>query len=243
MGVKLERKKPKCLLTSIVYRFSKMRLPISDKLKFRIFLNLEWIFERLCTEQASAVYGSDGIISKKSTVQFLSKHIKPDDTVLDLGCGYGAISYNVSMIAKKVVGVDYNTKAIEAAQKKYQRENLRFIHEEALNYLRKSEERFSVLILSHVLEHIDNPKDFLSAYSGYFEHIFIEVPDFDRTFLNHFRQEQNIAQLYTDADHVTEFDRDEMHSLLSDLNLEALQAEYRYGVQRFWVKRKGNGIN
>lgn len=241
MGARLERMKPRCLLTSIVYRISKMRMPVSDKVKLRIFLNLEWIFERLSTEYASAVYGIDDVVWRKSAIQFLSKHIKADDTVLDLGCGYGTISYNISQMAKKVVGVDYDINKINLARRKYVKNNLLFIHEEALNYLRKSKEKYSVLVLTHVLEHINDPKEFLLTYSGYFSYIFIEVPDFDRTFLNFFRQEQNIAQLYTDADHVTEFDRDELMELLAELNLEVLEAEYRYGVQKIWIRCNSRG--
>jgi 2-polyprenyl-3-methyl-5-hydroxy-6-metoxy-1,4-benzoquinol methylase len=234
MGAKLDRTKPRSLLTAIIYRLS--RLFINNKIKFRILLDLEWIFERLSTETASAIYGADHVIWKKSSLQYLSKYIKPTDTILDLGCGYGTISYNVSQIARKVVAVDYNNVAIDAAKKKYIRENLQFFYDDALNYLKNTGDKFSVLILTHVLEHIDEPKVFLATYAKHFNNIFIEVPDFDRTFLNHFRQDQNISQIYTDADHVTEFDRDELCSLLSDLNLEIVDAEYRYGVQKYWIR-------
>lgn len=234
MGARLDRKKPRSLLTAIIYRLS--RLVPDGRTKFRVFLDLEWIFDRLSQEQASAYYGIDDSPWRKSSMQFLSRHIKPEDTVLDLGCGHGAISHSLSLIARKVVGIDYNDGSIEGAKKRYARDNLQFIHDDALHYLGRCDERFDVLVLTHVLEHLDGPKEFLASYAGHFRHMFIEVPDFDRTFLNHFRQDLRVAQLYSDADHVTEFDRDELNALLSDLGLEVVDAECRYGVLRVWVK-------
>jgi len=237
MGVRLNRSKPRSLFTSLIYRLS--RLIPDGKTKLGIFLDLEWIFERLSHEQASAYYGIDDSPWRKSSIEFLSKYIKPGDAVLDLGCGHGAISHSLSLIVRKVVGVDSNRDSIDGAIEKYARGargNLCFIHDEALSYLAQCDDRFNVLVLTHVLEHLDHPKEFLAAYAGYFEHIFIEVPDFDRTFLNRFRQDLHISQIYTDADHVTEFDRGELYSLLSELHLGVIDSECRYGVLRVWVE-------
>ena len=159
----------------------------------------------------------------------------PKDVVLDLGCGFGTITHNLSLIAGKVVGVDRNPFAIESARRHYVRDNLCFVEDDAMNYLNTSGEKFDVLVLTHVLEHIDDPKEFLASYSGRFRRIFIEVPDFDRNNLNHFRLDLNLAQIYTDEDHVTEFDRDEFISLIDDLGLKVLDKEYRYGVQKYWI--------
>ena len=241
MGATLKRKKPRSLLTAIVYRLSK--LFANNSVKFRFLLDMEWIFERLCYEHASVHYGVENAPWRKSAVKFLSRVIKPDDAVLDLGCGYGSVSHSISLMARKVVGVDYNLESIHKARKHYQRANLQFIHEDALRYLNQSGEKFNVLILTHVLEHLDNPKYFLATYANYFSYIFIEVPDFDRTFLNHFRQGVNSAQIYTDSDHVSEFDRDELCALLSEVNLQVLSAEYRYGVQKIWAKCSENLIS
>src|SRR4030042_1982829 len=46
--------------------------------------------------------------------------------VLDSGCGYGWGSYIISQIAKKVIGVDKNKKAIVFAKKHFKDENLIF---------------------------------------------------------------------------------------------------------------------
>jgi len=234
MGAILKRKKPRSLITAFIYRLSK--LFTNNSVKYNLLLDLEWIFERLSYEQASVHYGIENTPWRKSAVKFLSGFIKPDDSVLDLGCGYGAVSYAISLVARKVVGVDYNLDSILKARKQYQKENLKFIHDDALNYLNQSGEKFNVLILTHVLEHLDNPKYFLATYANYFNYIFIEVPDFDRTYLNHFRQDLCNTQVYTDTDHISEFDRDELNALLAEVNLKVISTEYRYGVQKIWVK-------
>ncbi len=58
MGIRIERKKPRHLLASVLYRL--LRAPVSERTKFRLFLDLEWIFNRLSQEQSHKIYGSDG---------------------------------------------------------------------------------------------------------------------------------------------------------------------------------------
>ena len=42
--------------------------------------------------------------------------------------------------------------------------------------------------------------------------------------------------IYTDNDHVAEFDRDELKEIFSACDLEILKSEYMHGVQRYWCK-------
>jgi hypothetical protein len=46
----------------------------------------------------------------------------------------------------------------------------------------------------------------------------------------------NMPLVYTDADHVYEFDRYEMMDLLKNAGLEIVSAEYIFGLQRIWCK-------
>lgn len=88
------------------------------------------------------------------------EHIKTSDAVLDLGCNLGDISFRIAVKAKKIVGIDYAPKAIEIANSRYSRENLSFLCTEAYDFLKSNDEKFDVLILSHILEHLDDPKIF-----------------------------------------------------------------------------------
>jgi len=105
-----------------------------------------------------------------------------------------------------------------------------------LEYLNKQEQSFNVLILSHILEHLDEPKAFIQKFKGFFNNIYIELPDFDATYHNHYRVKTGTSLIYTDMDHVTEFDRFELQDLIKSCNMEIVEAEYRFGVQKLWCK-------
>jgi len=235
MGVKMARQKPKNLLTSGIYRLSKLPLLSRDK-KFRLFLNLEWIFDRLAHEYSYHYYSSSNHPARIYSYDFMLEQIRSTDAVLDLGCNLGDISFRLAEKAKKVVGIDYAPKAIETAKKRYQRPNLEFHCVEAYEYLKGNKERFDVLILSHILEHLDDPKDFLMKFKDFFGHVYIELPDFDRYYLNHYRKDLQMPIIYSDDDHITEFDRRELKMLLAECGLEVLHSEFIYGVQKYWCK-------
>jgi hypothetical protein len=95
-----------------------------------------------------------------------------------------------------------------------------------------------VLILSHILEHLENPGDFLRQYTPFFEFVYVEVPDFEKTLLNQYRQKEQLPLIYTDADHISEFDREELAEKVHQAGLEITEADYRYGIRKLWCKNK-----
>lgn len=237
MGILLGRKKPKNFLLSFLYRIQKL-LPLSRKRKLHLFLDLEWIFDRLSHELSFKHYSVKDHPFWKFSYRVLYSNIKSSDRILDLGCHFGNISFNLAEKAKEVIGVDHNANSIQTAKSRHQRDNLTYVHADAFEYLSNNKEKFNVLILSHILEHLDNPKEFLNKFKTFFENIYIEVPDFDRYLLNHYRKDLDVKLNYSDDDHVSEFDRDEITQILHDCNIDILQAEWRYGVQRLWCKVK-----
>jgi hypothetical protein len=60
------------------------------------------------------------------------------------------------------------------------------------------------------------------------------VPDFDRHYLNHYRKNLELKLIFSDADHISEFDRDELKILLMACQIDIIKEEYRYGVQKLW---------
>ena len=48
--------------------------------------------------------------------KFFVDNIEASDTVLDIGCGNGALAYDVAKKAKKVVGIDLNKENIKIAK-------------------------------------------------------------------------------------------------------------------------------
>jgi SAM-dependent methyltransferase len=187
-------------------------------------LDVAAITDRIARDNASKygmnIWGKD---------DFLHKHIQPTDRVLEIGCSSGRVLAKVE--AAERVGVDSDAAAI--ARGRSEVPTIAFIHAEARDYLEQAD-RFDVLILSHVLEHIDGPEEFLASIKGHVDRIYIEVPDFDCNTLNYVRLKRGRDIIYTDEDHVAEFDRDELEQILASVGLEVIDREFRFGVMRYW---------
>jgi len=236
MGLQLQRAKKRHWLLTVLYRLDKL-VPLSNARKLKFYLDLEWIFNRLVMEKSFKHYPPAEHPFRTDSWKFISKYINNESVVLDLGCKYGEFASVIATKAKNVVGIDYDEGAVTVAQKNYQQiANLEFIAAEALEYLNKQEKSFNILILSHILEHLDEPKAFIQKFKGFFKNIYIELPDFDATYHNHYRVKTGTSLVYTDMDHVTEFDRFELQDLIKSCNMEIVEAEYRFGVQKLWCK-------
>jgi SAM-dependent methyltransferase len=75
-------------------------------------------------------------------------------TVLDIGCGYGYGSYILSQKARLVIGIDTNRNCVDAAKQRYYRNNLNFVHADALQFLKSISSKFDVIVMFEVIEHI-----------------------------------------------------------------------------------------
>ena len=112
MTYKFKRRKPRNLVTSIVYRIAKLPfLPI--KVKFRIYSDLSWIFFRLSNEYSWPLF--NGLIhpSRGKTLEFLESKIDRNDRVLDVGYSRGEITDKLGGMCDSVVGVDHNKYLID----------------------------------------------------------------------------------------------------------------------------------
>ena len=84
-----------------------------------------------------------------------------DKKIMDYGCGPGYGSEILSKYAKKVIGVDIRTKAIDYARRTYQQSNLTFQVISPSKPLPFKEKYFDVIISSHVIEHIPDVNTYL----------------------------------------------------------------------------------
>jgi SAM-dependent methyltransferase len=233
MFLKFARKKNRHFLLSFFYKLDKF-FPLSNKTKLKLYLDLEWIFERLAHEKSFREFKDHPVRSK--SFYFLKSKLHRDFSVLDLGCNTGELTHLISTQTKKVIGIDFNRELVLKAQQNFVQANLQFLHGEAMAYLHENTHRFEVLILSHILEHLDTPALFLQDFKKFFSFIYIEVPDFERTPLNNYRHELNSALVYSDSDHIWEFDRVGITDIINEAGLEILDSEFRHGVQKYWCK-------
>lgn len=136
--------------------------------------------------------------------------------VCDFGGGAGDISQALLKLGCEVVYCDTN-KDLEKSMLKRFGDNPRFSVADSKQVLYGDQGKFDLIILSHVLEHIENPVDFLKIMGKTTNRIHIEVPDLSSDPLNYIRVKLELP-VYKDDDHVIEMSLDYLSSLIRDSN-------------------------
>jgi len=83
----------------------------------------------------------------------------PPIEAIDLGCGDGTISVEISRFARRVVGIDVNPRALLAARKRAERErrdNVTF-KEDRIEALSEPDASFDLAVFSQSLHHMEQP--------------------------------------------------------------------------------------
>ncbi|MDH5752968.1 MAG: metalloregulator ArsR/SmtB family transcription factor, partial [Deltaproteobacteria bacterium] len=85
--------------------------------------------------------------------------ILPPVEAIDLGCGDGTITIELSRFARRVVGIDSNPGALEAARRRAERENRNNVEfrEGAIEELKEQDGSFDLAVFSQSLHHMEQP--------------------------------------------------------------------------------------
>lgn len=140
-----------------------------------------------------AVYANHGIHPKHQILKyhnFFIKNTAPDDVILDLGCGRGELSFDLAQKAKEVVAIDNNRRVIAEARLKFIKPNLMFELVDILSY--RPSRQFNKIILSNVLEHLDNRIEFLKNIHSWAPIILLRVPLLERDWLSVYKKEMGL---------------------------------------------------
>ena len=125
---------------------------------------------------------NDGIHPKHNITDFhdfFLDNISSESRVLDVGCAYGHISYTVAKKAKTVTAIDLRETAIQSINSNFKKQkNLTFKVSDLFSF--NSQEKFDVIIMSNVLEHVDDRIKFLKKASELGSKILLRVPAFER---------------------------------------------------------------
>ncbi|MDR3572963.1 MAG: class I SAM-dependent methyltransferase [Anaerolineaceae bacterium] len=183
-------------------------------------------------ESAKAVQYGGGIHPKHRLMNyhdFFVKRLQASDRVVDIGCGNGALSYDIAQLAgSEVLGIDINAKNIQYAKKHYEHPKIKFVQGDALCDLPNDE--FDVIVLSNVLEHLANRTEFLKKVCKSIKpsRLLIRVPLFERDWRIPLRKELKV-EWRLDPTHETEYTIESFEKEMEEAGLNIKHIEVHWG--------------
>jgi len=200
----MDRVKPRSMTVGVMYRvFHAGNALFGETRMTKFSLNASRLFSRFAWELSSERYGET--FANRSIAlseEILRRHIPSGGTVLDVGCGYGRACRMAAGFAGSVIGIDHDGGLIERARIETTAKNVEYIHGDLTNEL--AGRKFDLVLMIHVIEHIEEPDKLLQTLHSVTNKIIVEVPDFENDPLNLVRFDLGL-QFYSDGDHVREY--------------------------------------
>jgi SAM-dependent methyltransferase len=227
--ISFPRQKPRRIVLAASYRLMRFtRWVLGDRRALRLLLNANWILWRFSYETCMEHLGAD---FRNTTYclseEMLGRLIPPGGSVLDIGCGEGRLCQVASRYAGRVVGIDYDPHNIALATADNSQSNVEFRVADVTTAL--PNERFDLVLLVAVLEHIEDVDRLLGRIRGIARRLVVEVPDFESDPLNLVRRDLDCVW-YTDADHVREYTRPILKQHLERNGWRPIEWETRGGM-------------
>jgi len=163
--------------------------------------------------------------------QFFVYNIDDNSTVLDIGCGFGIMSFKLAEKAREVVAIDINKSAIDLARSKYQKKNIKYINADATTY--DFNQKFDYVVLSNVLEHIKNRKEFLIKIKPLSQCFLIRVPMINRSWLSLYKKELGL-EYRLDKSHQIEYTYNSFKEEIESAGLKIVENTIQFG--EIWAK-------
>lgn len=135
--------------------------------------------------------------------EFFFEEIGPRDRVLEVGSAYGDVANALAERAAKVTGLEIRKDAHQKAVTSFRRANLELVCGDFFAFDRPPNS-FDVVVMSNVLEHVDDRIGFLSKAAELAPKLLVRVPAFDRSWLVPFKKSHNV-EWRLNRDHRTEY--------------------------------------
>ena len=158
--------------------------------------------------------------------KFFVENMEPQDVVLDIGCGNGALTFDIAKKAAEVVGIDLNEKNIRIAREKFSAPNIEYIIGDVVKNFPAS--KFDVIILSNVLEHIEYRTELLNKIKNQGSKILIRVPMVNRDWITLYKRELGI-EYRLDKSHFTEYTLESFQDELKRADLRLIKYSIQFG--------------
>lgn len=182
---------------------------------------------------------SDGLHPKHRLMKYhdwFVQHLHKDWDVLDVGCGNGALAYDLKAHCKSVFAIDINPENIKRAISQFSEQGITYICGDATQY--HFDRDFDAIVLSNVLEHIENRIGFLKRlYANQNQDkppiLLLRVPMINRDWITLYKKEMGV-EWRLDSTHFTEYTFEQIEDELNqaDLNIESYSIQFGefYGV-------------
>jgi 2-polyprenyl-3-methyl-5-hydroxy-6-metoxy-1,4-benzoquinol methylase len=204
----------------------------------RRLYDMEDRLERVINERAMALGGGEHPKHRLTDYHgFFAAHVADRDRVLDIGCGYGAVARSIAqhVPGADVTGIDIEPANVMQARAATNPANLTFIEGDATEMF--PEGGWDVVVLSNVLEHIDDRIGFLTRIREHLNPgtILIRVPLFERSWHMPMRREVG-ANFLSDPDHRIEHTRDAFETEVAAAGFTTLELQTPWG--EIWARCK-----
>ena len=193
-------------------------------------------------EGSMAVRYGNGIHTKHRHIQyhdFFVNRISVQDRVLDLGCGIGAVAYDIAEKAgARVVAIDFSHENIAQARQRFSHPRVQYVVGDVLRDL--PDEAFEVVILSNTLEHLPERVRFLQRLREEVSpsRFLIRVPLIERDWRVPLKQELGV-EWRLDETHETEYTPESFADELAAAGLRITHQETRWG--EIWAEAVSDG--
>jgi SAM-dependent methyltransferase len=160
---------------------------------------------------------------------FFVERVQRGERVLDVGCGKGELAYDLAERADAVVtGIDTNAAYLAFARQRCSHARVNYLHADALTY--QPAAPVDVVVLSNVLEHIDQRVAFLRRIVEHArpQRLLIRVPLFERDWRVALRKELGMFY-FSDSTHYTEYTAESFAAEMHDAALAIVHSQTRWG--------------
>ena len=175
---------------------------------------LEWFYE------SDQRFGETSRHFRESQIEFIQSNISKDcKTVFDIGAFNGTFLDILRGKGYDVFGIEPSEDGVQQALDRYGINIIKgFFNEE---FLKTFNDKFDVITIRHVLEHIPNPLDFLKCVieiTNKNKYIFIEVPDASRPYSD------NVADFFSNQ-HIMHYTEGALINIANILGLNIVSTE------------------
>jgi SAM-dependent methyltransferase len=169
--------------------------------------------------------------------RFFTERIRKGETVLDVGCGVGAVAFSLAEAGAVVTGIDQDEQNIRTACERHAHRNIVYVHGDATRALPSGS--FEAIVLSNVLEHISERTAFLRQLQKNLNprRMLIRVPLLERDWLVPLKRELGLP-FFSDPTHCTEYTKDSFADEIKAAGLEMRLLEVRWG--EIWAEVGSN---